>query len=78
MTTCEKSCPKSELEGRIKEKERLAGSVDASVPTKKSVLIEAIESVRLRRAGCQRHVYPFRIPAFLRTYVLPTSASSAS
>src|ERR1700680_2056803 len=48
------------------------------VPTKKSVLIEAIEFVRLQRVGCQNHVYPFRLPAFLRAYVLPTSGSSAS
>ena len=50
----------------------------SAVPTKKSVLIETVEVAKPRRVGCQSHVYPFRLPAFLRASQPPNSGKSAS
>ncbi len=49
-----------------------------AVPTKKSILIEAVEFMRLRCALCQSHVYPFCLLTLLRASLLPNSGSFAS
>jgi hypothetical protein len=48
-----------------------------AVPTKKSVLVEAVEFVRPRPVGRRSHVYPLRFPAFLLASLLPNSGKTA-
>jgi hypothetical protein len=58
----------------------LTGNCNAPVPvpTKKSILIEAVEFMRLRCVLCQSHVYPFCLLTLLRASLLPNSGSFAS
>jgi hypothetical protein len=53
----------------------MAASPSLPVPTKKSVLIEAVEFAGPRRIGCQTHGSPFRLSAILRASLLPNSVA---
>jgi hypothetical protein len=48
------------------------------LPTKKSVLVEAVEFAKPRHVERQSDVYPLRVAAFLRANLVSNSGNSAS
>jgi len=66
------------LENLALRRQLLALHALRPVPTKKSILIEAVEFMRLRCVLCQSHVYPFCLLTLLRASLLPNSGSFAS